>query len=244
MDSGITRWEARTGEVVAPLGWADDAVLSANERGEVYAVDAGSGRVRWRRLLGRVRIAPLGLGDGAVAVATVDSLYRLSSATGATLARRRSPGTLAAPWQLASGLVLVPSTDSTVLALDPRDLSVRWTVRVDAPVIGAPAVVGDTAWVVTRVGTLYRMAPLSAATPGAERLAALAWPVTTGVVAWDSLLVLTGADGVIRGYDHGGGERFRMAIWPPIELDPIAGPPGLVVEGGAGDLHRYRYPAP
>ena len=96
-------------------------------------------------------------------MATVDSIYRLSADDGVVTHRVRSPGTIVSPWVSYRGGLVAGTTDSQVVAIDPADLRSRWSVRVDAPVLGSPAAVGDTLYAASRRGTLYRIAPGDAA---------------------------------------------------------------------------------
>jgi hypothetical protein len=90
----------------------------------------------------------------------------------------------------------------------------------------------------TRVGTVYRVDPGSQ--PNAKRLARLDWPVTAPVTILGGRIILGGADGTIRALRPDGTESWRLRVWRPVELAPVALADGLVAIGGNGDLHRYR----
>jgi hypothetical protein len=109
---------------------------------------------------------------------------------------------------------------------------------VDAPVLGALAALGDTLFVATKVGTLYRVDPGSE--PRAERIVSLDWPVTAPVTILNGQIILGGADGTIRALRPDGSEIWRLRVWRPVELGPIPLVDGLLAIGGNGDLHRYR----
>ena len=93
------------------------------------------------------RIAPVSVGRGAVVVATVDSLFRVTAAKGEVTHRAPSPGTIVSPWLVHRGLLVAGTTDSQVVAVSPADLTTRWSAKVDAPVLGSPAALGDTIYV-------------------------------------------------------------------------------------------------
>jgi hypothetical protein len=105
-------------------------------------------------------------------------------------------------------------------------------------VLGAPAVLGDTLFLVTRIGSVYRIHPHPA--PSAERVASLGWPVTAPLTILRGQMLLGGADGTIRALRSDGSEIWRVRLWRPVELGPVALPDGLLAIGGNGDLHRYR----
>ncbi|HEU4698044.1 MAG TPA: PQQ-binding-like beta-propeller repeat protein [Gemmatimonadales bacterium] len=178
---GKTRWEQRAvKEISAPLTLADGLLLALDERGLVTALDTAAGKVRWRRLVGPGRAAPVADDAGHVVVASVDSLVRLDTRTGAVLARTATPGSVVAPLVPTGtgpdAVLLAASTDSLLVAFDPATLRVRWRARLDAPVTTPPLVFGDTVWAVSRIGTLYRVTPGAAhlATPGSVAAAPVA----------------------------------------------------------------------
>jgi outer membrane protein assembly factor BamB len=129
------------------------------------------------------------------------------------------------------------TTDSQVVAIDPADLAQRWSVRVDAPVLGSPAALRDTLYAVSRRGTLYRIVP--GEQPAAEPVVELEWPVTAPLIILDDRILLGGADGVVRALRTDGAEAWRIQLWRPVELGPVALKDGLIAIGGNGDLHRY-----
>jgi outer membrane protein assembly factor BamB len=236
--TGRRFWREKTGAVGAPLALASGVLVVATQRGDVVGVDAASGTTRWRKRLGMSRIAPLPLEDGSVVVATVDTIFRLAGSDGTVSRRVRSPGTILSAWLAVGGDLVAGTTDSLVVGLDPAELSTRWSVPVDAPVLDSPAASGDTIFVATRRGTLYRIPPGSPRR--AEEVVELDWPVTAPVSVVRGLILLGGADGMLRALRLDGTEAWRLQLWRPIDLAPLALDDGLVVIGGEGDLHRYR----
>jgi outer membrane protein assembly factor BamB len=184
------------------------------------------------------RIAPVETGEGLVVVASVDSIYRVRAEDGVVTHRARSPGTIVSPWLSYRGALVAGTTDSQVVAIDPADLHSRWSVRVDAPVLGSPATVGDTIYAASRRGTLYRIAPGDPPKP--VRVVELDWPVTAPLSVVDDQILLGGADGALRALRPDGTEVWRVQLWRPVELSPVALEDGLLAVGGNGDLHRYR----
>ena len=184
------------------------------------------------------RIAPVNVGGGAVVVAAVDSLYRVKAADGEVTHRAPSPGTIVSPWLVHRGLLVAGTTDSQIVAVSPADLQTRWSARVDAPVLGSPAALGDTLYVASRRGTLFRLSPGDS--PTLEPVVELDWPVTAPVTAVDGDLLLGGADGTLRALRPDGTEVWRIQLWRPVELSPVVLDDGILAFGGNGDLHRYR----
>jgi outer membrane protein assembly factor BamB len=236
--TGQRYWRAKTGPVGAPLALVDSTLLVPAQRGQLLGLNPADGSLRWRIRMGMARIAPVSVGRGAVVVATVDSLYRVTVAKGEVTHRVPSPGTIVSPWLVHRGLLVAGTTDSQVVAVSPADLTTRWSAKVDAPVLGSPAALGDTIYVASRRGTLFRLVPANAPVP--ERVVELDYPVTAPLTAFDGHLLLGGADGTLRALRPDGTEVWRIQLWRPVELGPVALDDGILAIGGNGDLHRYR----
>ena len=236
--TGRRLWRTTTGPVGAPLALVDGMLVAETQRGEVIGLDPKDGTVRWRRRVGTARIPAVAGDSGTLIVATVDSLFRLTTRDGKVVRRAASPGAIVSPWIAHRGLLVAGTTDSLVVAVDPDSLHTRWRATLDAPVLGSPAASGDTLYAASRRGSLYRITPGAAAV--AERLAELNWPVTAPVTVVDGLVLLGGADGVLRALRPDGSEVWRLQLRWPVELGPLSLADGLLAVGGDGDLHRYR----
>jgi outer membrane protein assembly factor BamB len=237
-DNGKQIWRTGTPAIGAPLALLDGTLIALGERGEALGIDPASGKIRWRRKLGVARIAAVSAGPGQALIATTDSLLRVNSADGQVTRRAASPGTIVSAWLPHDSALVAGTTDSQVVSLDPRELRLNWSLKVDAPVLDSPAAVADTLFLATRIGSLYRIEPGPA--PTAKVIAALDWPVTAPVTFAGGELLLGGADGVIRALKTNGREMWRVRIWRPVELGPVTLDDGLIAVGGNGDLHRYR----
>jgi outer membrane protein assembly factor BamB len=237
-DTGKRIWRTSTGAIGAPLALVRGVLVAATQRGMVLGINPRTGEIAWRQRLGTSRVAPAAAGDDALVVATVDSLFRLLVTDGRVTHRLPSPGTVMSPWLSLAGGLVAGTTDSLVFSIRPEDLSRQWSARVDAPVLGGPAVKGDTVFAVTRRGTLYRIVP--AADTTAQAIAELRWPVTSPVTVMGDQILLGGADGSIRALRPDGTEVWRVQVWRPVEVGPVPLADGLLAIGGDGDLHRYR----
>jgi outer membrane protein assembly factor BamB len=236
--TGKQIWRRSVGPVGAPLALIENVLIAQTQRGEVQALNPATGQLRWRRRTGVARVAAMPAGAGGVLIATTDSLLRLSIADGKITHRAVSPGTIVSPWIPFGGGLIAGTTDSQVVSIDPSTLRQRWTVQVDAPVLGAPALLGDTLFLASRMGTVYRIDP--GPNPVPRQIAALDWPVTAPVTVVKQSIVLGGADGTIRALRTDGSEVWRVRVWRPVELGPVPLPDGLIALGGNGDLYRYR----
>ena len=236
--TGKRLWRTNTGTISASLALIHGVLVAETQRGDVLGLDPAAGTIRWRRQVGFARIEAVPGDSGTLVVATIDSLFRLSATDGKVVRRARSPGAIVSPWLIHRGLLTAGTTDSGVVAIDPVDLRRRWRVKLDAPVLGSPAALGDTLYAVSRRGTLYRIAPDSM--PVAAAIAELDWPVTSSVRVLDGAVLLGGADGILRALRPDGTEVWRLQLRSPVELGPVALADGLLAIGGDGDLHRYR----
>jgi eukaryotic-like serine/threonine-protein kinase len=236
--TGKRFWRTRLAAVGAPLSLIGGTLVAETQEGLVVGLDPASGNVRWRRRLGAARIPALPVDSGAFIVATTDSLFRLGPG-GKVLRRAPSPGVILSPWiRMGDGLV-AGTTDSLVVSIRLSDLRTAWRVKLDAPVVGAPAASGDTVYAVSRRGTLYRITGDS--TVVAQPIVALSWPVTAPVTLLDGAILLGGADGTIRALRPADGrELWRLRLLGPIELSPTPLADGMLAIGGNGDIHRYR----
>jgi outer membrane protein assembly factor BamB len=236
--TGKRHWRSKTGPIAAPLALVGGTLVASAQRGQLVGLDPATGEIRWRRRMAMARVAPVATGEAALVIATVDSIYRVNVGDGAVTHRVATPGTIVSAWVPFRGALVAGTTDSQVVAIDPADLRSRWSVQVDAPVLGSPAARGDTLFVASRRGTLYRIG--AGDSPAAERVVELEWPVTAPVSVVDDRILLGGADGSMRALHLDGTEAWRVQLWRPIELRAMALEDGLLAIGGNGDLHRYR----
>jgi len=236
--SGKHIWKTSTQPIGAPLALIDGLLVGQTQRGEVLGLNPATGKVRWRRRVGVGRVAAAPAGIGGVLIATTDSLLRLRISDGEITHRVVSPGAIVSPWLAHAGTLVAGTTDSLVVSINPLDLRPNWMLRVDAPVLGSPAAMGDTLYAATRTGTVYRLDP--GPEPLLKRIASLRWPVTTPVTILDRQILLGGADGTIRALRTDGKEIWRVRVWRPVEVGPVALSDGLLAIGGNGDLHRFR----
>jgi outer membrane protein assembly factor BamB len=237
LSNGKQIWRTSTHPVGAPLALVHGVLVAETQRGGVLAINPATGKVLWQQRLGVARVGAAPAGDGGVLVATTDSLFRLALANGRVTHREASPGTFVSPWLFYNGALIGGTTDSQVVSIRPSDLERNWTLQVDAPVLTSPAAMGDTLFLASRIGTVYRIDPDSEA---AERVATLDWPITAPVAIVGSEILLGGADGTIRALRPNGSEIWRVRVWRPVEFSPIPLVDGLLAIGGNGDLHRYR----
>ena len=234
--TGRRAWKTATDNVIAPLAIVSGTLVVQTRSGGVLGLDAMTGAVRWRRRVGAGRAPPFAV-DSTALIATLDSLVRMQVTTGHVVERRRSPGTVLSGWCPAGDALVAGTTDSLVIAIGAHDLVERWRAQVDAPVVTAPVRSGDSIFVITRIGTLYRV---ELSTGAAVAVVALHWPVTGAPAVVGNLILVGGADGNVRALRHDGSEAWRLALYQPIEIAPLAVEGGVLTFDGNGDIARYR----
>jgi outer membrane protein assembly factor BamB len=128
---------------------ADDRVYAAGHRGDVVALDLGTGRVVWRA---RTR-APLSggtaTGNGLVTVGSSDGqLFAFTSANGQSRWKVRLNGEVVAPAAISERLIVVRTVDGKLHALSPADGHELWSQEQAVPRLSLrgtarPVIVGD-----------------------------------------------------------------------------------------------------
>lgn len=184
--AGKKLWERRLPFVEGQLAVVDSVVVAATANGGVVALDLRTGEPRWSRRLARAVRAGVTAHGTDLLVASEDSLFRISAADGATAAAGTLPGTPIAPPARQADTVVLATADGQVAALDATGLATLWTVDVNGPVFGSPAIARDSAFVVTLRGDLWGI-PLghpdqSWAMPLGTQVRAPAAPVRGGVL--------------------------------------------------------------
>ncbi len=237
---GAILWEHDAGKPSAPITLADGRILVPTFDGRLVGLDAKTGVEVWERRLGSSRAAAYQSGIDTTVFATTDSIFCLTTGDGKVLHRASSPGAVLGGWRRFGELLVAGTTDSLLIGLRPRDLAVVWRVALDAAILEPPAVHGDTAFVVSRSGTLYEIDLGPAPSPRARVMAALHWPVTAPPVQFRQWVLVGGADGVIRAIGANGTEDWRLVMWQPIRMAPVVLEDGIVAIGGIGDFSRYQ----
>lgn len=144
--------------------WAGPAygahrVFAGCDDGVLHALDAGTGRERWRHATGgAIRSRPVLLGPDVVVQSDDGWLYRIGASDGrlkwrvkvADAPYRRLPASdpatrydrFAADVAVAGGVLYVGTGEGKVLALDPADGRRKWAFATGGPVLAAVAIGG------------------------------------------------------------------------------------------------------
>jgi outer membrane protein assembly factor BamB len=156
MASGKRAWQARVGDVSAPITIRDSTVYGATSSGTVFAHALRDGRRRWSRPVGPTRSGPLVAGGLLIVVTSSDTMVVLDAADGEERSRVALPTTTVAPLALLDdSTAVMTSPAGAVLALAIPTGGVRWRVDTGDPIFGAPVVGADTVFALTNRCTLW-----------------------------------------------------------------------------------------
>jgi outer membrane protein assembly factor BamB len=237
--SGNGFWTTGVGYVDVPLTIVDGQLYALNREGVLVALDPETGKIHWHERVGRGRIPPIEADSEHLLLMTTDSLFLMLKKTGVVTARRRAPGAVVAPWVEHGAEVLVATSDSGIVAVMRETLDVAWHLRVDAPVLTAPVLRDDTLFVVTRIGSVYRVK--LGDDPELEQVVALDRPITGSPALAGDWLLIGGADGELLALTSDGAEAWHLPVGRPAEIAPLLlNDSTLFSIGGQGQLSRYR----
>lgn len=107
----------------------------------LYALDAGTGALKWRyQAGGTIRSSPA-VDSGIVYFGSDDHyLYALDTATSALLWRFKTGGAVRSSPRVANGVVYVGSDDGCIYALDADSGALKWTYHTGGLIESTPAV--------------------------------------------------------------------------------------------------------
>jgi hypothetical protein len=106
--------------------------------------------LRWRTLAVPSRGGAVVTNGRVVLAGTNDSLAVLDAATGTLRVRAKLPAPVTEPIALLDDSTLVVSSPTgLVAAASVHDGTIRWSVKSEAPIAGAPVVRGDTVYALT-----------------------------------------------------------------------------------------------
>lgn len=194
-------------------------------RGELLAVDAASGRIRWRFLTAPIESSPLVVGDLAIIGARDGRVYALDVETGIVHWRYQTGAAVKGGAAAADGIVFIGSYDGYVYALQASTGRLVW--RAPSP--------GH--------GHFYATPSLDAGTAfiGATDGFVLAFDARTGRLRWSRRLpsyiyasaAIAGNRVFVGSYDHRlyalSGDTGRT-LWSARGAGPVSGAPTVLGE--------------
>ena len=240
---GKPLWRTRVGSVSAPLAFDNDALYAGTEDGTVFRLDAEQGRIRWRRPLstgmgGAIRAGPVPTPYGLVVAMTTDTLYLIDRESGAIRSKLATPGTVLGTPASDGRRLFFGTMAGRIVAVDLASWTVQWDRAAGDAVYGAPALVGDTLYVLARDGRLWI---IPTGTPDAATSHTLGIVATAGPTPVASGVLVGGVSGEVLLVDRTSGEiRWRTQVAGPIEEPPLVRDRQVLVVGGRGNIQTFR----
>ncbi len=175
------KWSFPTGDrIVSSPAWHEGTVIFGSDDGNVYAVDAATGRQRWQATTGGPVSSSPALAGGRVYIVSYDGrLHALDATTGETLWKFATAGerrfearglhgmqprsqTFADPYDVylssplvVEGAVYFGSGDGHLYAVDADQGTLRWKLRTGDVVHASPAYADGIVYVGSWDGRLY-----------------------------------------------------------------------------------------
>ena len=165
-------------------------VIFGAEDGNVYALDALTGKQRWRFQTSASIVASPAVMDGSVYIGNLEGVfYSIDLMTGQPKWKFSAGTSIYASPSLANGLVIFGTTGGTMFALNNDDGSIAWETNVGSVVNSGAVVSGDLAYVGTLKQHLYAIRITDGTT--VMKLEVPGRIKTSGVVAKGRLFIAT-----------------------------------------------------
>jgi outer membrane protein assembly factor BamB len=137
---------------------ADGVVYVGDDNGNIYALTAASGTLRWKLSTGSSVVSRPAVVDGTVYIGSENNdVYALDAVTGAIRWKRDTGGSVDSGPAVTGGLVYVGNDNNEVFALDAATGAIRWTQQTGDNVTTNPAVSGGTVYVGCEDDSVYAL---------------------------------------------------------------------------------------
>lgn len=233
----VAQWDYRgeAGISSSPVVSADRLYVGSNS-GQLYALDAPTGRELWQFQTDDVIEAAPVTANGLVFAAGLDGLvYALSAETGREQWRFKADGVISASPAVADGLVYVGSRQGYLYAIDANTGREQWRAEIGGLDTSAPTISGGVVYIGSRDWNLYALE----AQTGQER-----WRFKTGDWILSSPLAANGTVYV------GSNDQYLYALnaetgaekWRFFAGDDVVSSPALangLLYFGSYDGHLY-----
>jgi outer membrane protein assembly factor BamB len=200
---------------------------STTQDGEVVALSAKTGAVRWRRTIGPSETSPVVDGSRVLVGDWTGKIYALNARTGRTVWTYTTGGAVKGGMAVAGGRVYAGSYDGHVYALRGSDGHLLWRADADPRLFGSstfystPAVAYDRVYIGGTDGKVYSFG----ATTGERR-----WSQSTGSyvygspAVWNRRVYVGSYDGSFYAFDAATGDQ----VWSFHANGPISGSANVI----------------
>ncbi|WP_455403019.1 outer membrane protein assembly factor BamB family protein [Streptomyces bambusae] len=163
--SGRVRWHFEAPAVfLAPPAFAPGAAVTgggvylADYLGTVYALDAATGRDRWRIATEpRQSAEPVLIAAGNVHLGAGSALYTLDAVTGTPKWRFAAGGEITGAPAVAEGRVHFGSADHCLYTLDAAGGQLRWKLKTGGEIAGSPVAKGGVVFACSKDRCVYAL---------------------------------------------------------------------------------------
>ncbi|MFE7380752.1 PQQ-binding-like beta-propeller repeat protein [Streptomyces zhihengii] len=163
--SGRVRWHFEAPAVfLSPPAFAPGPAVTgggvylADYLGTVYAVDATTGKDRWRIATeSRQSIEPVLVAGGNVHVGSGSALYTLDAVTGTPMWRFAAGGEVVGAPVVADGRVHFGSADHVLYTLDASGGQLRWKLATGGEITGSPVVRNGVVYACSKDRCVYAL---------------------------------------------------------------------------------------
>ena len=159
-ETGAERWRFDAPVVLFTPPTLDEhgGLYAADYLGAVFALDAGTGALRWRgRTGGRQGVDPVVVADGTVLVGSGDTVYAFDARQGDERWRYSARGDLTGAPAVSGGLVHLGSRDHSVHTLDLPTGRLRWKLDTGGEITGAPVAVDGRVFACSKDRCVYAL---------------------------------------------------------------------------------------
>ncbi|MQS36444.1 outer membrane protein assembly factor BamB family protein, partial [Streptomyces katsurahamanus] len=175
--SGLVRWHFEAPAVfLSPPAFAPGPAVTgggvylADYLGTVYALDALTGKDRWRIATeSRQSIEPVLVTGGNVHVGSGSALYTLDAVTGTPMWRFAAGGEVVGAPVVADGRVHFGSADHVLYTLDAAGGQLRWKLATGGEITGSPVAKGGVVYACSKDRCVYALDALKGTATGRPR---------------------------------------------------------------------------
>lgn len=137
---------------------AGGGVYLADYLGTVYALDASTGKDRWRIATeSRQSVEPVLVADGNVHVGSGNALYTLDAVTSTPKWRFAAGGEVVGTPVVADGRIHFGSADHCLYTLDAAGGQLRWKLATGGEITGSPVVRGGVVYACSKDRCVYAL---------------------------------------------------------------------------------------
>ncbi|MEU3300478.1 PQQ-binding-like beta-propeller repeat protein [Streptomyces sp. NPDC006678] len=163
--NGQVRWHFEAPAVfLSPPAYAPGPAVTgggiylADYLGTVYALDATTGKDRWRIATeSRQSVEPVLVADGSVHVGSGSALYTLDAVTGTPKWRFAAGGEVIGTPVVADGRVHFGSADHVLYTLDANGGQLRWKLATGGEITGSPVARGGVVYACSKDRCVYAL---------------------------------------------------------------------------------------